>query len=557
MQMRNLRRSYPMLLMGCVALMLSTVRASPILAAVQDKDKLEQIRQEEEQDYFAKWLKSDVRFIIMPEEKDVFLSLTTPEEKERFIEQFWFRRDPDPSTAYNEFKEEHYRRIAFANERFAEGTPGWLTDRGRIYIIHGEPDQIESHVAGEAWYDRLPEEGGGSTSTFPFIRWWYRHINGIGDNVELEFVDKRFTGAYQLALTPWEKDALMHTEWGHTWAEEAGVAERVDRYRYPGRAGLSDKFTAYRAQDNPFEKYRRHIMMEAPQPVKYKDFEKLVDVNITYEVLPLKVRLDYLRLDEGHVLVPITVQLQNQYLDFVQEGTVHVARMGIYGRIISLSNRLVMEFEDDLMIAYRPELLQKGLTERSMYQKILTLEKRGRYKLDLVVKDLRSGKVGVLQQAIIPPPYGEDKLASSSLILSGYIRTLDSAPEQDQMFVLGDVRIRPSMMKLFNQDRSLGVYLQLYNSAIDQTTFQPSLKVSYRILKDGQPVMEVVDEGGESVQYYSGRRVVLIKVLPLRGLERGEYSLQIEVHDQISNQQVTTKDEFRVVDNVQAALKRR
>lgn len=550
MQKRDLASGPSFLRFSSLALALLAVSIT-VSAGQEDEDNLDKIRQEEALDYYKKWLNQDVRYLIMPEEKDVFQELTTPEEKERFIEQFWFRRDPDPSSAENEFREEHYRRIAFANERYSEGTPGWLTDRGRIYIIHGKPDQIESHEAGEAVYDRLPEEGGGTTSTFPFIKWWYRHIDGIGDNVELEFVDKRFSGAYQLARTPWEKDALMHTEFGHTFAEEAGVSSRVDRYRNrtPG-----DKYTNYRAQDNPFERYRRHIMVMAPQAIKYKDFEKLVDVNITYEVLPLKVRLDYMKLDDGHVLVPITVQLDNQYLDFAKEGEVNIARMGIYGRIISLSNRLVMEFEDDLMSSYSPQLLQKGLRERSMYQKVVTLEKKGRYKLDLVVKDLRSGKVGVLQQVIIPPPYGEQKLASSSMILSGYIRTLDDIPDGEPMFVLGDVRIRPSMAKLFPREGSMGVYLQLYNSAIDQTTFQPSLKVSYRLLKDGKPVKEFIDEGGESVQYYSGRRVVLIKVLPLQNLEPGDYSLQVESQDLIGNQTVTNSDRFKVIEGVQVSL---
>ena len=550
MQKRDLASGPSFLRFSSLALALLAVSIT-VSAGQEDEDNLDKIRQEEALDYFKKWLNQDVRYLVMPEEKDVFQELTTPDEKERFIEQFWFRRDPDPSSAENEFREEHYRRIAFANERYSEGTPGWLTDRGRIYIIHGKPDQIESHEAGEAVYDRLPEEGGGTTSTFPFIKWWYRHIDGIGDNVELEFVDKRFSGAYQLALTPWDKDALMNTEFGHTFAEEAGVSTRADRYR---NRTHGDKYTNYRAQDNPFERYRRHIMVMAPQAIKYKDFEKLVDVNITYEVLPLKVRLDYMKLDDGHVLVPITVQLDNQYLDFAKEGEVNIARMGIYGRIISLSNRLVMEFEDDLMSSYSPQLLQKGLRERSMYQKVVTLEKKGRYKLDLVVKDLRSGKVGVLQQVIIPPPYGEQKLASSSMILSGYIRTLDDIPDGEPMFVLGDVRIRPNMAKLFPREGSMGVYLQLYNSAIDQTTFQPSLKVSYRLLKDGKPVKEFIDEGGESVQYYSGRRVVLIKVLPLQNLEPGDYSLQVESQDLIGNQTVTNSDRFKVVEGVQVSL---
>ena len=553
MHMTNLALRYPLQVGICLALVLFMGSALLPAQSQEREQDLERVRQEEEQDYFAKWVDGDVRYIIMPDEKDVFRSLTTNEEKERFIEQFWFRRDPDPNTAFNEFQEEHYRRIAYSNEWFYAGTPGWLTDRGRIYIIHGEPDQIESHEAGESYYDRDPQEGGGSTSTFPFIRWWYRHIDGIGDNVELEFVDKRYSGSYMLVDNPWEKDQLMHTNFGATWAEEAGVATRADRYRYSPHRG-DNPYMNYRAQDNPFEKYRRFHLVQAAQPVKYKDFEKLVDVNVSFEVLPVNLRMDYLQLDENRVLVPITVQMENKYLDFTEEANVRVARLGVYMRISSLTKRVVSESEDDIMTAYQPQLFQKGLTEISMYQKIVTLERKGRYKLDLVVKDLRSGKVGVVQQAIIPPSYGQQKMSSSSLILSAYIRTLDEIPDEDQMFVLGDVRIRPSMTRVFRMDRSMGAYLQLYNVGVDQTDQTPALKVTYRIMKDGQSVQEWVEEDGESVQYYSPRRVVLIKVLPLGDLSPGDYQLYIEAHDQINNQTVSTQDDFQVVENLQVAL---
>ena len=119
--------------------------------------------QEEEEDYYRKWLSEDALYIIQPDERDVFENLTTQEEKARFIEQFWYRRDPDSRTSINEFKEEHYRLIAYANQWFKSGKPGWRTDRGRIYIMHGPPDETESHPAG-GQYQRPTYQGGGFTS---------------------------------------------------------------------------------------------------------------------------------------------------------------------------------------------------------------------------------------------------------------------------------------------------------------------------------------------------------------------------------------------------------
>lgn len=520
-------------------------------AAAQNKQ--EQIQKEEAQDYYRKWLNEDVRYIITEEEKEIFLSLTTPEEKERFIEQFWLRRDTDASTTANEFKEEHYRRIAYANEHFDEGTPGWLTDRGRVYIIHGQPDQIESHEAGEVAYERLPQEGRGQTATFPFLRWWYRHIEGVGDNVELEFVDKRFTGAYKLTTDPFEKDALMQTNFGQTLAEMTGISDRVERYRYNPHRGPD--LLNYRAQDNPFEKYRRFVQVQAPRPIKYRDLERIVDVNITYELLPVKVRLDYLRLEDTYALVPVTLQFENRDLNFKQEGSVYVARMAVYGKVTSLGNRLVTEFDDDMITSYRPEFLERRLTEVSLYQKMLTLEAKTRYKLDLVVKDLNSGKVGLIQQAIIPPSYDRQTLAVSSLILTNSIKTLDRIPDEDEMFVIGDVKMHPSLGNAFPKDRPLAVYLQLYQATLDQSSDLPSLRLTYRILKDGEAVKEFVDESGESIQYSSSQRVVLIKVLPLSDLEPGRYSLTVEARDRISNQAVTARQDFQVVESPRLASK--
>src|SRR2546429_845165 len=148
----------------------------------KDKDREKSLRQETSDQFLKKWLEQDVVYIITDEEKAAFKRLTTDEERYQFIEQFWLRRDPSPDTVENEFRDEHYERIAYANERFASGKPGWKTDRGRIYIIQGKPDEIEDHPSGGT-YDRPFEEGGGTTSTYPFVKWTYRYIEGLGNNV--------------------------------------------------------------------------------------------------------------------------------------------------------------------------------------------------------------------------------------------------------------------------------------------------------------------------------------------------------------------------------------
>ncbi|HUP04198.1 MAG TPA: GWxTD domain-containing protein [Bryobacteraceae bacterium] len=141
-------------------------------------------------DPYRKWLLEDVAYIIDNEERGAFLSLKTNDERERFIEQFWQRRDPTPGTVENEFKEEHYRRIAFANDHFASADlPGWKSDRGRIYIQYGPPDSIDN-----------PRDSGGGA--LPYQVWTYRFIEGIGQNVVIRFKDLTGNGWYVLESLP-------------------------------------------------------------------------------------------------------------------------------------------------------------------------------------------------------------------------------------------------------------------------------------------------------------------------------------------------------------------
>ena len=179
---------------------------------------------------YKKWLDEDVAYIITPEERRAFLHLQTNEEREQFIEAFWQRRNPDPDSPENTFKEEHYRRIAYANEHFASGIPGWKTDRGKIYIIWGAPDEV-SYTAPGSTYDRPYDQGGGQTTVYGFEDWRYRYLEGMGENVELEFVDPTGSGEFHLTMDPSEKDALLYVPGaGLTLAESMGQADKSQRF---------------------------------------------------------------------------------------------------------------------------------------------------------------------------------------------------------------------------------------------------------------------------------------------------------------------------------------
>lgn len=140
---------------------------------------------------YSKWLSEDVVYIVTDEERDTFLHLKTDEERQQFITAFWERRNPTPGSADNKFKDEHYRRIAYANQHFGtpSGKPGWQTDRGHIYIVYGPPDARSEMSASQ------------NGNEFATEIWRYNHIEGVGDNLSFEFVSRGGNGDFALAPT--------------------------------------------------------------------------------------------------------------------------------------------------------------------------------------------------------------------------------------------------------------------------------------------------------------------------------------------------------------------
>jgi GWxTD domain-containing protein len=520
----------------------------PLVVAQGKKDRAERDKQR----YYQNWLKETVVYIISPEEKEVFGKLATSEERDQFIEQFWRRRDPDPKTAANEFKEEHYRRIAYANENYQSGLAGWKTDRGRVYIIYGPPDQREAYPTGGN-YQRADHEGGGFTSVYPFERWWYRNLPGGRSDIELEFIDPKMSNEYYLAVSPEEKDALLNSDGlGPTTAEEFGLRAKKDRPYFVSNYGEPYPGMNTRSKDDPMRRYETYFDVQKPPPLKYPDLKDMVKVNVTYTDLPFQVRQDYFKLGEGQILAPVTIQFKNKDLTWAAGAASHSIRVAVYGILTTLTNRVALEFEDVVSTDYRPEEMQQGLLERSMYQKIIPIQSNMRYRLDLVVKDLNSGKVGTISKALIPPVQSSDRLEASSLVLAEFIQTFPQTPQQ-QMFILGDVKVRPSIDKVFLPSDPLGVYLQLYNFGLDQSTLAPVVQVTYSITGQGRVVREVIDRRGESTQFYSDQRLVLIKGLSLKGLNPGEYVLKVHVRDGITQKDVSLSSAF-TVDSKQSHL---
>jgi GWxTD domain-containing protein len=509
------------------------------------KRKEAQLKKELETPW-KKWMDNDVTYIITDEERKAFKRLNTDEEREQFVEQFWLRRDPTPDTIENEYKEEHYRRIAYANERYASGIPGWKTDRGRIYITFGPPDEIESHPSGGT-YQRPMAEGGGETSTYPFEDWRYRYIDGIGNDVIIEFVDPTMTGEYRMTMDPSEKDALLYVpNAGLTLSEEMGLTDKTARFRRTDGTHLGTDGSSEPASLNEFNRLEQFVKLQKPPAVKFKDLEAVVNTRITFNILPMLVRVDYVRITENSVLTNVTVQFENRDMQFQAKEGVQKATVNLFGRITTLSRRPVTTFEKPLEIIAPQDMLQKYAEQKSLYQESVPLAP-GRYRLNIVAKDVVGGNLNNYEVALDVPRFEEERLASSSLILADVIEKLPTKSIGGSMFAIGDTKVRPRVGDRFKQDERMGIYFQVYNFLPDEKTQKPSGDVTYEVDKVGtnEKVIEF-SEDLTKIPNASANQVTIEKLLPMKSFQPGNYVLKIRAQDKKANQTVQQQVNFTV-----------
>ena len=496
---------------------------------------------------WKKWLNEDVSYIITDEERKAFKQFATDEEREQFVEQFWLRRDPTPDSVENEYKEEHYRRIAYANEHYASGIPGWKSDRGRIYITFGPADEIDSHPSGGS-YQRPTAEGGGETSTYPFEDWRYRYIEGIGNDVNIEFVDPTMTGEYRMTMDPSEKDALLYVpNAGLTLSEQMGLSTKTARFQRTDGTHLGTPLGGTPASMNEFSRLEQFAKLQKAPPVKFKDLEALVNTRITFNVLPMLVRVDYVRVTESSVLANVTVQFENKDLQFQAKEGVQRSVINLFGRVTTMTRRPVTTFEKPLEITIAPELLQKLAANRSIYQQSIPLAP-GRYRLNVVAKDIIGGNTNTYEVALDVPHFDEEKLASSSLILADTIEKLPTKSIGGGMFSIGDTKVRPRLGDKFNRDEKMGIYLQVYNFAPDEKTQKPFGEISYEISKAGKDGEKVLDftEDLSKIPNASASQVTIEKLLPLKAMTPGAYTLKVKATDKKGNQTLQQQTNFTV-----------
>lgn len=485
---------------------------------------------------FSDWIR-DVEPILSPEELKAWPKLQNDEEREQFIGDFWRRRDPDPDTEENEYREAYYERIAYVNEHFSSGMPGYKTDRGRIYLKYGKPDEVESHPAGGA-YERDASEGGGSTSTYPFERWFYRNIPGRS-GASIEFVDPTGTGEYRLARNPFEKDALLMVPGAAPTIDGRSQADYV-----LAASGIGNPFSS-REQDSPFSWLELRGILDSPLPgPKHDPFGEGITNTPKIEDNPLnfEASFGFFKLDDNRVITTVTVQTDNKELSFRDSGGIQVATMNISGRIMNVVGRRVNFFEDAVSTTATAEELIEAKERKAAYQKTVVLAP-GHYKADLLVRDTKTGAAGFRQIGFTVPRYGSD-LATSSLILASVLQQVTGETASRQ-FTIGNQKVIPNISGTFHRGAPVGVYMQIYNAAIDQTTLRPAVDVEYVLLKDGKELGKQLEDWRDASA--AGDRLTLARLIDSRGLSPGDYSIEVRARDRVSGQALVQKTKFTIV----------
>lgn len=490
----------------------------------------------------ATWLREEVPDIITEQERRAFLELGTQEEREQFIEIFWRNRNPDPESPINPVREEHYRRLAYSDEHFASGIAGRKSDRGHIYIIWGPPDEIETHPTGGT-YDRPMEQGGGTTTTYPWELWRYRHLEGIGENIEIEFVDPTGSGEYHITKDPCEKDALAHVPGaGPSLTEIIGQSSKASRFSNSNGTTCPIPLGGTSASMNEFDMQDRYFRVQRP-PERLKDLAELVTVRVVHNEIHMDYRADFLRVTSGTVLVPITVQIPNRDLNFQSKQGIYSAVLNLYGRITTPGGVVVQTFEDAISRDFPESLYQSSLGLSSIYQKSVPL-RSGLYRLDLVVKDTLSGNLGVFNTALRVPHFEDDKLDASSLILADQMEPVPTKQIGTGQFVLNSYKVRPRLSREFSSADKLGIFLQLYNLKLDAGSHKTDVSVAYRITKDQQEIWQAVEAPDQVHQ--GGEQLTIQRYLPVASLAPGRYTIEVTAIDLLTKETVVRTAEFTV-----------
>ena len=476
----------------------------------QEEEKLES--------RYKEWLLKEVAYIITPEEKDFFLKQRTNEERDRFIEDFWRRRDPFPETPINEYKEEHYRRLKYANEKLADDTPraGCLTDRGRVYILLGKPNYILREPSGIRFY--------------PLEIWYYDNppLRELPTGLRLLFFKRRGIGEYRLYSPFFDGlGSLMPAYYGipnDFFLSNPRLLAQLDpdirQSAFSVAPGLgigSSEDVLVKLYSPPREYVKVPFEGETPR----------VTATIFYATIPLEMTVNYIKYNKSAYLLNYAIEVAPKHLSFSERENKYYTRIDISGNILDQNNQIAATIEDKVFFEQTEEELEKSKTYRFIYkdQKILI---PGHYTINLILRDFITNQMGRLSQKFTIPLLSQESLQMSSPVLGYKIqRESTTSPNEWKPFVYDDIRIFPKVDNTFDTSTNLYIYCQLYYPILKSSQFLPLLSCQYEIQDSEGKTLKRFEERLTDIKPGAYGRIHLLKELPIYDLQPGQYLVRI------------------------------
>jgi hypothetical protein len=325
-----------------------------------------------------------------------------------------------------------------------------------------------------------------------------------------------------------------------------GLENKADRVTY-GSMGIG-MANWQREADNPFTRLQLLADLSRPPAIKNKELADLITLTDTgkLEANPLDIdtRIDFYRQSDDRVITAFTIQTENKELAFEDVGGIQTARMNIFAKITSVAGRRVGVFEDVVTAQATAEELVEAKGRKSAYGKSVPLPP-GTYRVDIVVRDINSGATAIKRQGFTVPKYDPKQLSSSTLVLAAKLQGVGDAPAVGQ-FTIGNLKVIPNVSAIYRKGDPVGIYMQLYNAGIDQTTLRPSVDVDYVVTKGGKEIGKIAEDWRGLSD--AGQRLTLAKLLSTDRLSAGDYEVAVRVRDRVSGQSISPAAKFTVVE---------
>jgi GWxTD domain-containing protein len=478
------------------------------------------------------WIEEIASYIITKSERTVFESLTTSEERVRFIETFWKRRDPTPETPENEYQIEHYRRLAYVNRFFGAGRPGWRTDRGRLYILLGPPDVIDSDPMGRQMHQ------------YPTEVWIYHRPAHprLPPNMEIAFVDTRLTGEYELTfnlLKDADATRQMEALIGENFHDAMTLQEmRASNFGRSGTMHFGDGLLP------ELERLDELALVSQIPERQLRPLSEEVRTRFSFRAGPLEAarQIEFYRASEGQICTPVTLRVPYQDFTFLEKPDHYESRLDVFGRILGPDGEVIDEFNREEIVRVPRDQLDRMKTEFLLYQ-LIFYAPPGQYQLELAVRDNASNTVRTAVETLRVPDL-EQSLSLSSVVLADAIVKLDPPPKagEKEPFTFGELEAVPNFTRTFTARGTLNVYFEAYNLALDDEG-KNSLKLSYRFEREGARYREV-----PATYLYptDQRQRSIMSAIPLKDFTPGDYLLHITLTDGVAERSVAAEIDFHV-----------